>query len=376
MIYLDNSATTYPKPLSVINASNYALKNFSFNSGRGGYRQSVNTASKIYDVRQKAGSLLGCEEQNIIFTQNCTFALNMAIKGILRKGDNVLISNLEHNAVARPIQSLADKGSISYDVFSYSYDDDELIKNITKLIKHNTRLIVCTHASNVFGCVFPIEKIAKLASEKGLYFIVDGAQGAGIFDVDCKKSGISAYCVAGHKGLYGTMSTGMLALNSNVNMDTIIEGGTGSSSMNLSQPEFLPDRFESGSLNNSGIIALGAGIDFVNNKGINNIYNHELMLISHLYDELNKIQDIVLYTPRPQKNKMAPLLSLNYKDYSSEELAGLLAKNNIAVRAGLHCSPLAHKSYKTLKRGTVRISVSIFTTRYECEKFLNTLKKL
>ncbi len=376
MIYLDNSATTYPKPLSVINASNTALKNYSFNSGRGGYRQSINTASKIFDVRQKAAGLLGCEEQNIVFTQNCTLAVNMAIKGIVKKGDNVLISNLEHNAVARPIRTLADRGLITYSVFDYSPDDDIVIKNISSLIKSNTKLIVCTHASNVFGCIFPIERIAKLAQSRGIYFIVDGAQGAGILNVDCKNQGISAYCAAGHKGLYGIMSTGILALDSDVRLDTIIEGGTGSSSMILSQPDFLPDRFESGSLNNSGIIALGAGIDFVNKKGIDNIYNHELSLISCFYKGLKSNSDVTLYTDEPEKYKTAPVLSFNYKDYSSEKTAQLLAQNNIAVRAGLHCAPLAHKSFGTDERGTVRISPSVFTTLYECEKFLNTLKKL
>ena len=375
MIYLDNSATTYPKPLNVINASNIALKNYSFNSGRGGYRQSINTASKIFDVRQKASNLFGCEEQNLIFTHNCTLAVNMAIKGLVKKGDNVLISNLEHNAVARPVKTLADRGVITYSIFDYSPDDDKVINNINSLIKSNTRLIICTHASNVFGCVFPIERIAQLAKQKGIYFVVDGAQGAGVLKVDCKKQGISAYCAAGHKGLYGIMSTGILAIN-NVELDTIIEGGTGSSSMLLSQVEFHPDRFESGSLNNSGIIALGAGIDFVNKKGIDNIYNHELKLVRCFYKELKKNTNAVLYTDEPVKYKSSPVLSFNYKDYSSEKTAQLLAKNNIAVRAGLHCAPLAHNAFHTQDRGTVRISPSVFTTYYECEKFLNTLKKL
>lgn len=375
MIYLDNSATSNPKPFNVISASNFAMKNFSFNSGRGGYRHSVNTAEKIFAVREKVSALTGFEAQNIVFTQNCTLALNMAIKGIVRKGDHILISNLEHNAVSRPVQTLAAKGFVTYDVFRYDADDDILIQNIKSLLKPNTRLIVCTQASNVFGCAFPVERIGALAQSKGIFFVVDGAQGAGIFNLDCKNACISAYCVAGHKGLYGPMSTGFMALNENLSLDTIVEGGTGSSSLVLSQPEFLPDRFESGSLNNSGIIGLGAGIDFVNRKGISNIYNHEFGLISYIYQELEKMDDVILYTA-PVRDKTAPILSFNFKDYSSEKTAQHLAENGIAVRAGLHCAPLAHKAFGTENRGTVRISPSVFTTHNDCEKFLNYLKKL
>lgn len=376
MIYLDNSATTNPKPLSVINAGTFALKKFSFNSGRGGYKQSVNTAEKIFNVREKAEELTGYPAQNIVFTQNCTSALNMAIKGIAKKGDHILISNLEHNAVSRPVDTMAKRGYITYDIFKYSYDDDEILNNIRSLIKPNTKLIVCTQASNVFGCAFPIAKIGSFAKEKGIFFIVDGAQGAGIFSIKPKDCDVSVYCVAGHKGLYGPMSTGFMAIDDGIDIDTIIEGGTGSSSLMLSQPDFLPDRFESGSLNNSGIIGLGAGIDFVKSKGIDNIYNHELALVDYVYKELEKNPNITLYTPTPQKGKSAPIFSFNCKDYSSEKTAALLAEKGIALRAGMHCAPLAHEAFNTQSRGTVRFSPSAFTTRRECEIFLNYVKKL
>lgn len=376
LIYLDNSATTNPKPLNVINASNLALRCYSFNSGRGGYKESVATAQKIFSVREKAAKLTGYQPQNIVFTQNCTLALNMAIKGLVRKGDHILISSLEHNAVSRPVDELSRRGVISYDTFAYDYDDDRLIEGISSLIRPNTKLIVCTQASNVFGCAFPIERIAQLAQSKGLYFIVDGAQGAGIFNLNYDQVGINAYCAAGHKGLYGPMSVGFMALDDEVQLDTIVEGGTGSSSLMLSQPDFLPDRFESGSLGNSNIIGLGAGIDFVFKRGIDNISNHEMKLVRYVYRELDKNENVTLYTPIPVKDKSAPLLSFNFKDYSSEKTASLLAQKGIAVRAGLHCAPLAHKSFATEERGTVRFSPSVFTTQRECEIFLNSLKKL
>lgn len=376
MIYLDNSATTNPKPPGVINAVTIGMKKFSFNSGRGGYRQSVAAAEKIFSVREKAAALTGCQPQNIIFTHNCTTALNMAVKGLVRKGDHVLISNLEHNAVSRPVDTLSKRGIITYNVFAYDYNDEVVIQNIRALIRPNTSMIICTQASNVFGCAFPIEKIAALAKEYGIRFVVDGAQGAGIFELDCHNAGVAAYCVAGHKGLYGPMSAGFIALDDDIVPETIIEGGTGSSSLMLSQPDFLPDRLESGTLNNSSVIGLGAGIDFVTQKGMSKIYSHELGLVSFVYKELEKNSNAVLYTPMPEKNKFAPIMSFNYKDYQSEKTAALLAEKGIAVRAGLHCAPLAHRSFGTQERGTVRFSPSVFTTFRDCENFLNSLKKL
>lgn len=376
MIYLDNSATTNPKPLSVISSASFALKNFSYNSGRGGYKQSVNTSEQIYAVREKASALLGYDAQNIIFTQNCTTALNMAVKGLVKNGDHILISNLEHNAVSRPVDTLAKRGIITYNIFEYDYDEDVLIHNIISQIKPNTKLIVCTHASNVFGCAFPIKRIAEIAKQKGICFVVDAAQGAGILEMNYADAGVDICCVAGHKGLYGPMATGIMAMRDGLKLDTIIEGGTGSSSLNLEQPDFNPDRFEAGSLNNSGIIGLGAGIDFVSRKGIKNIHKHEIGIVAYIYDCLKKNPNAVLYTPSPTSFKSAPIISFNYKDYSSEKTANLLAARGIATRAGLHCAPLAHKAFGTEKRGTVRISPSVFTTQNDCEIFLNTLKKL
>lgn len=375
MIYLDNSATTNPKPVNVINASGLGLKHFSFNSGRGGYRQSVKTSEKIFDVREKVASVISFPSENIAFTPNCTLALNMAIKGSVKPGDHVIISALEHNAVSRPVAALASKGIITYDVAPMSLDSEQILVNFKMLIRKNTSLIICMQASNVFGCIFPIKELSELCREKGIRFIVDGAQGVGVIPISGDDN-INILCAPGHKGLYGPMGTGFMAVNEDVELDTIIEGGTGSSSMNLSQPDFLPDRFESGTLNNSGIIGLGAGVDFVRSKGIDNIYKHELRLIQMMYREMEKNDKVILYTPYPEKDCFAPILSFNYSDYQSEKTAQLLADRGIAVRAGLHCSPLAHRAFNTTDRGTVRISPSVFTKQYECEIFLNSLKKL
>ncbi len=376
MIYLDNGATSYPKPAAVINASLNACKKFSFNSGRGGYSASVKTAEKIYSVREKVGSMFNYEPQNIAFTMNCTQALNMAIKGSVKRGDHVIISSLEHNAVWRVVNHLRNDGIIDYDIADFCFDNDETVSNFERLIRQNTSVIVCTAASNVFGVRFPIDRIGRLARKHRIRFIVDAAQAAGIISIDGVKDGIDILCAPGHKCLYGNMGTGFIAVQEKIFLETIIDGGTGSESTNPNQPDFLPDRLEAGTLNNCGILSLGAGIDFVNSIGMDKIFNHELRMTDILYNGLSRNENVFLYCPKPVKSVSAPIISFNYKDYSSEKTALLLAKYNIAVRAGLHCSPLAHKFFNTLDRGTVRLCPSVFTSARECEIFLNTLKKI
>ena len=319
--------------------------------------------------------MFGFQPQNVAFTVNCTEALNMAIKGSVKRGDHVIVSSLEHNAVWRVVNHLKNDGIIDFDIAEFSFDEEETVRNFEMLIKSNTSLIVCMAASNVFGVAFPIPKIGELAKKHGIRFIVDGAQAAGVMPLNAEKDNIDILCAPGHKCLYGNMGTGFIALKEGIRLETIIDGGTGSESVNPNQPDFMPDRLEAGTLNNSGIISIGAGIDFINSKGMDRIYAHELMLTGILYEGLSRNQNAVLYCPKPEKMKSAPIVSFNYKDYPSEKTAGLLANKNIAVRAGLHCSPLAHKSFGTLERGTVRLCPSAFTTAMECEYFLNTLKK-
>lgn len=376
MIYLDNSATTNPKPQSVKNAVTKAMNYYSFNSGRGGYKESVNASNMIFSCRESLSQMFGFSPENIAFTPNCTTALNYAIKGIVKQGDHIIISNLEHNAVARPIYTLFEKGIIDFDTAEFSFDEEETLNNFKKLIKPNTKIIVCMHASNVFGCVFPIKEIGKLAQDNGIIFIVDAAQSVGVLDINKNRDNINILCAPGHKGLYAPMGTGFIALDDNIKLDTIIEGGTGSNSMNLEQPDNMPERLESGTLNNVGISGLLAGSNFVKAKGISNIYKHEKSLMQYVYTELSKNQNVTLYSPSFNDFLLAPILSFNYKDYPSEKTASLLAEKNIATRAGFHCSKLAHTAFGTQNRGTVRISPSVFTKYSECENFINILKKL
>lgn len=376
MIYLDNGATSYPKPRAVHQSALNAIYNLSFNSGRGGYAQSVKAAEKIYSVREKVAHMFGFEPQNIVFTKNCTEALNAAIKGSVPKGGHIIISSLEHNAVWRVANKLKKDGIADFDIADYDYDDDTCVSNFVRLIRSNTSLIVCMSASNVFGVAFPIAKLGAAAKEHNIRFIVDGAQTAGLMPLDAQKDHFDILCAPGHKSLYAQMGTGFMAVKEGVRLSTFEEGGTGSESKNPMQPEFLPDRFEAGTLNNSGIISLGAGIDFINRRGMGNIYSHEMRLARFLYDGLDGNSNARLYTPRPENGRAAPIVSFNYKDYSSEKVAAYLAENNIAVRAGYHCSPLAHDFFGTSDTGTVRLCPSYFTTQKDCEVFFNSLKKL
>lgn len=376
MIYFDNGATSYPKPKSVLNAYAAAMRLYSFNSGRGGYRQSVTAAEKIYETREKIAAMIGAQPQNVAFTKNCTEALNIAICGSITPGCHVIISSLEHNSVWRVVSNLQKEGKITFDIADFDFDFDKCAGNFERLIKPETRLIVCMSASNVFGVVFPIEKIGNIAKKHGVRFAVDAAQSAGVMPINMKKDNVDIICAPGHKCLCGPMGTGFIALGDNVELKPLLAGGTGSDSLNSAQPDFMPDRLEAGTLNNPGIIALGSGIDYINKRKMSNVYSYELFLAQSLYDGLSSIPSAVLYCPRPSENHNVPLISFNIKNIKSEKTAAFLAENDIAVRAGYHCSPLAHGFFGTLGSGTVRLCPSAFNTLNECEIFLNTVKKL
>ena len=377
MIYFDNSATTYPKPLSVINAVNDSLRYYSANPGRSGHAMSLKTAEKIFECRSTVCKLFNLkDESKVVFTPGCTHALNIVIKGILKPGDHCVISNLEHNSVLRPLDKLK-KQNISYSVAEvFENDDDKTIESFRKCINEHTKLVVCTHASNVFGIRLPVERICALCHNYGILFCLDAAQSAGVFDINIEKDNYDFVCCAGHKGLYGPMGVGILVINCDTIPDSLTEGGTGSESQNLSQPDFTPDKFESGTLNVSGICGLKKGIEVVLDKTPMMISNIEMAHIRLLYSKLKIMQKIKLYTVMPTLEYYAPVLSFNVDGRSSEEVASFLNKHSIAVRAGLHCAPLAHKCKNTLDIGTVRVSPSIFTKESDINYLVKVLKKL
>lgn len=376
MIYLDNAATTNPKPAAVKNASAWSLESLSVNYGRGGSRPAVKLADEIYACRKKAADFFGAENpQNVVFTLNCTHALNYVIKGALKKGDHVIVSSLEHNAVMRPIDKLKKEGFIDYDVSEIVLGDtDATVHSFEALIKSNTKMIICTHASNVFGVICPIREIGEVCKRHGIIFTVDAAQTAGVLPIDLNGYGIDFLCAAGHKGLYGPMGTGLLITNGR-NLDTLIEGGTGNFSHSFEQPADLPERLESGTINSSGIVALSRGFDFVKQRKPENIYRHEMSLIRLAYDLLSENRGTVLYCPRPSNGLFVPVLSFNVRGKQSMEVAEFLNKNDIAVRAGYHCAPLAHRTFGTEAQGTVRISTSAFNSEKDIKMFVNAVNK-
>lgn len=375
MIYLDNAATTYPKPLNVIKASFDANKS-SANPGRSGYKSAMLASEKMFECRQKAADFFGLENvENCILTPSCTIALNTVIHGTLSRGDHVVISSLEHNSVLRPLQKLASKGIIAYDVAEvFEGDADRTVESFRKCMNDKTKLVVCTHASNVFGIKLPVKRIAALCKYYGVLFCIDVAQSAGVVPIDIKDIGADFFCAPGHKGLYGPMGTGILLINTDKIPESLFEGGTGSSDLDLSFPDILPDKYESGTMNYSGFSGLSKGIDFVNLKTIERISNHEIKLIRKIYSKLKQMKNIELYTRMPDIENFVPLMSFNVKENDPVKVAETLDKQyGVCVRAGLHCSPLAHKYMKTGDSGTVRICPSAFTSEKEADFFINAV---
>lgn len=375
MIYLDNGATSFPKPLSVRQNVDISLKKFSANPGRSGHSLSLRAAKEIFECRKRLKELFNVNsEEEIIFTENCTMALNTVIFGLLGEGDHVLISSMEHNSVTRPLESLKDKG-VTYSTFDYSYDDNETVDNVRNLIKPETKLVICTHASNVFGFRFPIERICALCHAYGILFCVDSAQSAGVFDIDVGTNQYDFVCMSGHKSLYGPMGTGVLILN-NRNLKPLLYGGTGTESAKKSQPEGLPEKFESGTQNMNGISGLKAGVDFVKNRGIKNIYNHEYKLAKRLFNGLANNRKVITYNKSFDYGKVAPVVSFNIDGVYSEDLVAKLNKYGIMTRGGLHCSPLAHTTMNTIENGTVRVVPGAFNTINDINYLLNVIRKL
>lgn len=374
MIYFDNGATTFPKPRSVVNAVESTMRYYGANPGRSGHKMSLKASEIMYDCRKNAAELFNAASpENIVFAYNCTTALNFVIKGILKEGDHAVISSLEHNAVLRPLESMKENG-VEYSIADYSPNDEETIDNFRNAIRPNTKLVVCTHASNVFGVKLPVERIAALCRIHGVLFCVDAAQTAGVVPISLKDSCIDFLCTAGHKGLYGPMGTGILAINSEVLPKSFIQGGTGSFSSDRNQPSILPDRYESGTPNLPGIAGLNEGIKFVMKKTERNIEKYESDLALRLYRRLKKIPGVLLYTDSPKPHRSVPVISFNIDGLDSEETSTILDKRfNIAVRAGLHCAPLAHEFFGTQDSGTVRTVLSVFSTREQVDYFASSI---
>ena len=378
MIYLDNSATSYPKPQCVIDGITEAMIKYGANPGRGTYEMSWETSEQIYRCRKNIAQFFKVNNvENIIFTYNCTTALNMAIKGVAKKGYNFIISDLEHNAVVRPLEALKQMGICEYSVAKVEKDVYSTLRNFERLINDKTIAIICTGASNVFGIIPPYKGLSALAHRYGALFIMDYSQCAGIIPLDMTESNVDILCCSGHKGLLGPSGVGLLIINNDICFNTIIEGGTGSNSKSLSQPLVYPDRMESGTPNIIGIIGLSHALEFLQKIHLYDAYKKEISLMKYLQKYLMTNDNFLIYTNLFEQGiKYAPILSFNVKGKQSEEIAGYLSKSGIAVRAGLHCAPLAHMKFKTDEIGTLRISPSIFTKKSDIDLLINSLRKI
>ncbi len=367
MIYLDNAATTGVKPAAVTEAVMTAMKRYSVNPGRGGYSTSVKCSKAIYACRCELAEQFGAEDETaVIFTQNCTAAINTVIKGVLKSGDRVVASSMEHNSVMRPLYALGGSGVKADIAEVYPEDPEATVRSFERLIDRNTALVCCTHASNVSGHILPIEKIGELCRERRVPFLVDAAQTAGLLNISMKDMHIDYLCIAGHKGLYAPAAIGVLIALAPI-ARPLTEGGTGSASRSLLQPEELPDRFESGTLGVPLIFGLRAGAAFVRSRGEAGLYGREIAVAARLYDRLSGEEGIRLYSGRPRVGYTVPTLSFNIEGLKSEIAAERLGSRGLCVRGGLHCSPTAHRTLGTEADGTVRASFSAFNTVREAE---------
>ena len=347
-----------------------ALTRYGANPGRGGHTMGMAASREVYRCRETAAEFFHLDNPGqVVFTLNCTMAMNMALKGILRTSGRVVVSDLEHNAVMRPLHVLS-PGRPIYDVAQVTPgDDDQTVEAFRRCITPFTRAIVCTHASNVFGVQLPIRRLGELAREHDLLFVVDAAQTAGVLPLDMEADHIDFLCVAGHKGLYGPQGTGVLLCGKDVPVRTLLEGGTGSISIQQEMPDFLPDRLEAGTHNMPGIAGLLAGVRFVRQLGPEAICAGERQLTFQAAEGLRRLPGLQVFA-LPDLAAQAGVLSIVPEHMDAEALGAALADRGIAVRAGLHCAPLAHRTAGTLDTGTVRLSFSHWNTREEVSRFL------
>lgn len=379
-IYFDNGATSYPKAPGVAQAVVDYIENVGANIGRGTYQRTYAAGSVLQQTRERIAQLFHYEnEMNVVFTSNITHSLNLLIKGLLNRGDHVLVSSMEHNAVMRPLFSMCENG-IEFDRVQCNLDGTLDPSLLEKQIKPNTRLVLMTHASNVCGTLLPIEQIGKICSDKGIFFVIDAAQTAGVMELDFHKLHLNGLAFTGHKGLLGPQGIGGLVLDDTlaVSIRPYIEGGTGSRSESEHQPDFMPDKFESGTLNLPGIYGLHASLGYLNTKGLDQILAHELLLTDSFLQLAQELPGTRIIGLTGVQNRTS-VVSLDFTSSAmdnSEVAFQLDTEYNIMTRVGLHCAPSAHKTLGTFPQGTVRFSFGQFNTLEQIDYCINALQKI
>jgi cysteine desulfurase family protein len=377
-VYLDNAATSYPKAPGVSAAVCDYIDNVGSNVGRGTYQSSYSAGEIVYETRELLCELFKFDNPlNVVFTMNITQSLNTLLKGLLKPGDHVILSSMEHNAVMRPLSSLQNLG-VEFDRVLCNINGVLNPIDIEKFIKSNTKLIVMTHASNVCGTILPIYEVGELCKKHNLHFILDSAQTAGVLDIDFNKLNLSAIAFTGHKGLLGPQGIGGFVINNELvkKINPFIEGGTGSLSESELQPEYMPDKFESGTLNLPGIYGLNASLKYIKRTGIDTIHKIEIELTKRFLDgvmNITKIRNVGLKTIEGRTS----VVSLDFKNLDNSEVAFMLDREfGIMTRVGLHCSPSAHKTLNTFPKGTLRFSFGHFNTIEEVDYTLDSIVKV
>ena len=375
MIYLDNAATSRPKPAGVAEAVTEAMM-FWGNCGRGSHEDALASARTVFTVREKIARLFGCARaDHVAFTPNSTMALNIAIRGLLGPEDHVISTDLEHNSVLRPLYALRDagmaldfvpadrKGRLDYEAFE-------------RLLRPETKAVVCTHASNLTGNLVDIDRVGAFCHRHGLLFILDASQTAGVFPIDMERQNIDVVCFTGHKSLLGPQGTGGLCVREGVEIRPFVVGGSGVQSYLETQPGEYPTRLEAGTLNSHGLAGLNAALDFLETTGLDTIRAHETALARRFYEAVQEIPGVQVYGDF-EAGERAPVVALNIGDYESGEVADELAERfDIAVRPGAHCAPRMHRALGTVEQGAVRFSWSWFNTAEETDVAAEAVRTL
>ena len=377
IIYFDNAATTFPKPQSVTNEVLYCMESFCGNAGRGSHMLAMRSAETVYNAREAIASLFSAEPENVIFTLNTTYALNMAIKGVCARGGHILISNMEHNSVLRPIARLAADKKIRYDVFK-GYDSKkkltpkDILSDITSRLRSDTKAIVCIHSSNICSYSLPIREIGQFCRRHGIRFIVDAAQSAGHLPISIADDCIDVLCLPAHKGLYSPQGVGIMILRQGLRIDTLIEGGNGVSSLELGMGDGSPERYEGGTLCLPAIAGLCRGVEFVKQIGIDAIASHEKRLWMRAFERLSSIRGVKIY----DRENSGGVMLFNLEGIAPDTLGELLSAKGFCLRTGYHCTALAHKALGTLDGGGVRIGFGMFNTEQEVDALCSEISAI
>jgi len=378
VIYLDNAATSFPKPPAVLAEMTHYATAIGASPGRSSHRLAADAGRLVFQAREQAARLFNISDSSrIIFTKNVTEALNLTIFGLVQPGDRVLTTAMEHNSVIRPLRYLEQKGHITLDIIPAAptgeLDIDQLRRHLQQ---HSFQLAVLNHGSNVSGSIFPLAEIIPLLKTEGITVIIDGAQTAGAIPIDLRKLDSDIFCFTGHKSLFGPQGTGGFVLKEGVLPSPLIRGGTGSRSEAEYQPQFLPDYYESGTPNTIGLAGLGAALKFINQTTIEEIHRREQELTKKLWHGLSGISGLKLYGPE-EDVECLPVISFTLSNLTPAEIAFNLDRHHdIMVRVGLHCAPLAHKTIGTFPQGTVRLAPGFFNTIQEMEKVIRAIGEM